>query len=379
MPFLDDRGLRLEFKMRDVYYPHEDEMGVDLAFHKEIGDDQYLHVYRERVEVERVGLKRNARLETSNMMYKLEGTRLELLSVEEAKRLLNMSELNKTYEGRSTPFIVYWANEPTYQEPYGRSALKGQFSKQDEINWTLTKGFIIFTKNGEPKMVVSMETFRALQEEAEKRYGEGAPIDHRDMNIITYDENGKAMELVQLDVSKIGNMQWIKDLMKLMFIETKTSEKAVDFYMESSVTGAQSGKAKFYDLIVSIIKSEQIQGEYIAFLKELIENCLWIANNEDSSVLIEEPIIETRDMIPISREELLIQNTAVHTGGSQSLETTARRMNPDAPEEWIEEELARIEEEKQSDDSTPLLRGRQTLLNLNDNRNKAGNIVSEEE
>ncbi|OXS77947.1 hypothetical protein [Domibacillus enclensis] len=385
VPSFDDRGPLIDFKMRDLYYPHEDEMGVDLAYERTFDEveGKFLHVYRERVEVEKkqvkTGIKRDYRLETTHMLFELDGNELTQVEEERARELLKVDEVKKIYKGRTTPFIVYWANEPTFMEPEGKSSLKGQFSKQDEVNWTITKGSIVFTKNGEPKTVVSMEVYQALQKAAEARRGKGAPIDHRDMGIVTYDKNGRAMELIQLDISKIGSMQWVKDLMKLMFMETKTSEKAVDFYMESGGTGAQSGKAKWYDLILSIIKSEQLQGEYIDFLKELIENCLWLMNHEDKKVMIEEPQIEIREMIPISREELISQNKDALVAGSQSLETTVRRTNPDASEEWIEEEVARIEEAKQSDDSTSLLLGRQTALNLNDNRNEAGDIVSDEE
>lgn len=352
VPFDDDRGIRIDFKKRDVYYPHEDEMGVDLAFHKTIDGEEYLHVYRERVEVERdKANKRNYTLKTSNILFKLTGDRTEEVEEEEAKALLKMEELNRDYPGRSTPFVVYWANEPTYQEPYGKSCLKGQLSKQDEINWTLTKNSMIFTKNGEPRLAVTKDIFRAAQEAAYERYGkENAPIDHRDLNIVTYDDKGRAMELLQLDTSKVGNIQWVKDLMKAMLMETKTSEKAIDFYMEGG-NAAQSGTAKFYDLLVSIIKAEQIQAEYVHFLQQLFENCLWLANNEDENVVIEEPEIELRDMIPVSRKELVEESMKSFSDGAQSLETTVRRLNPHSSEEWIQEEIKRINEENEIDDN----------------------------
>ncbi|MED4399786.1 hypothetical protein P9271_00230 [Metabacillus fastidiosus] len=378
VPFNDDRGLRIDFKKRDVYYPHEDDMGVDLAYCRTIEEKEYLHVYRERVEVKRDDKnKRKYTLKTSNMLFELNGDSTEAIGEEETKRLLKMNVLNQDYPGRSTPFIVYWPNEPTYQEPHGQSCLKGQLSKQDEINWTLTKNSMIFTKNGDPKIAVSRDAFRAAQEKAIQRYGEtgvGA-IDHRDLNIITYDKDGKAIELIQLDITKIGNMQWIKDLMKAMLMETKTSEKAIDFYMEHG-NSAQSGTAKFYDLLLSIIKAEQIQGEYVHFLQQLFENCLWLANNEDKKVVIEEPEIELRSMIPISKKELTEENSKPFIAGVQSLETSVRRMNPHASEEWIQEELERIES-AQPDDSLSLNYGKQTLLNLQDNRDKDGNVVDE--
>jgi hypothetical protein len=42
--------------------------------------------------------------------------------------------------------------------------------------------------------------------------------------------------------------------------------------------------AKFYDLIVSIIKSERIRDEYVEFLKDAIESSLWFANKKEDRI-----------------------------------------------------------------------------------------------
>lgn len=368
VPWNDDRGLRIDFKSRDVYFPHEDGLGCDLAYEREFEEEQYLHIYRERVEGDS--------LVTTHFLYKI-GKSDDVEEIEElqAKELLGLDSLTETFQGRSRPFVVYWPNEKTFSNPLGTSCLKNQESKQDEINWTLTRSAITFERNGKPRIAVSAEIMNALRQAAAERYGDENKIDHRDLEITTFDEQGKAMEIIQIDISKIGDIQWIKDLMKMMFIETKTSEKAVDFYMDSGGGAAQSGVAKFYDLFVSIVKAEQIQGEYIYFLQQLFENCLWLANLDDSAVIIEEPEITLKSMFPISRKELLEENVLALEKGAQSLETTVRRNNPHASEQWIDEELARIEEGKASDDSTSLLLGRQTLTNFNDNRDENGEVI----
>ncbi|MEI3607074.1 hypothetical protein SPD48_15355 [Pseudogracilibacillus sp. SE30717A] len=220
-----------------------------------------------------------------------------------------------------------------------------------------------------------------LENKAYERYGEEGRIDHRDLEITTFDDHGKALEVIQIDVTKIGDIQWVKDLMKLMLMETKTSEKVVDFYMDNSATGAQSGVAKFYDLFTSLIKAEQIQGEYIYFLQQLIESALWLANYNDDAVIIEEPEILLKSMIPISRKELIEENKLAFEGANdqptQSLETTIRRNNPNASEEWIQEELYRIEAERSNDDSFSLLNGRQTLQQMMGNRAADGNPIED--
>jgi len=230
---------------------------------------------------------------------------------------------------------------------------------------------------------VTPEIMRALQEKAYERYGDESKIDHRDLEITTLDEKGNAIEVIQIDVTKIGDVSWVKDLMKLMLMETKTSEKAVDFYLDNSGSRAQSGISKFYDLFTSLIKSEQIQQEYIYFIQELVESALWLANKQDNSIVVEEPEILLKSMIPISRKEMIEENTIAFEGANgkstQSLETTVRRNNPNASEEWIQEELERIEAEQSSDDSFSLMQGRQTLQGMMGYRDEEGNIDDGEE
>ncbi|MTW85616.1 hypothetical protein F3157_08060 [Virgibacillus dakarensis] len=372
VPWMDERGIRLEFKARDVYYPHEDGMGADLAYEIEIDEQEYLHVYREQVI--------DGDLYTSHMLYLLnESRKTEEVPDDEAKELLGMEKLEKVYPGRGRPFIIYWPNEKTFMNPLGSSCLKGQDGKQDEVNWTLTRNAITFERNGKPRIAVSKEIMAALEEKAEERYGERGRIDHRDLEITTFDDQGKAMEVIQIDITKIGDIQWVKDLMKLMLMETKTSEKVIDFYMDNSGTGAQSGVAKFYDLFTSLIKAEQIQSEYIYFLQQLIESALWLANYNDPAVVIEEPEITLKSMIPISRKELIEENNMAFESETQSLETTIRRNNPNASEEWIQEELARVEAERSNDDSFSLLRGRQTLQQFMGNRDENGDPIQDDE
>lgn len=373
VPWMDDAGLRIDFKARDVYYPHEDGLGVDLAYEREIEDENYLHIYRERVN--------NGNLHVNNKLYKLNKQREATpLPDDEASELLGMDVAEKVYKGRGRPFIVYWPNQKTFMNELGVSCLENQANKQDEINWTLTRNAITFERNGKPRIAVSKEIMQELQSRAYERYGDEGKIDHRDLEITTFDDKGKAMEVIQLDVTKIGDISWVKDLIKLILMETQTSEKMVDFYSDSSGTqsAAQSGVAKFYDLFISLLKAEQLQQEYIYFLQNLIESALWLAHESDPAVYIEEPEIQIKSMIPISRKELIEENNKAYTDKTQSLETTIRRNNPNASEEWIQEELERVEAEQSNDDSFSLARGRQTLDNFFGNRTQDGEPIDEE-
>lgn len=364
VPFRDDDGIRIDFKGRDVYYPHEDGKGVDLAYKRKFDDEDHLHVYRERVE--------KGNLITSHMIFKMSTTYdlSDRLPDEVVKKLLGINELIKTYNGRSTPFVQYMANEKTFMNPLGASVLRGQQGKQDEINWTLTRSARVFEKNGKPKIVIPISVFEELKNEALEKYGEGNEhlIDAENLEITTYGENGEILQMVQIDVSKIGDIPWVKDLIKIMLMETQTSEKAVDFYLDGGTSGAQSGVAKFYDLFLSLLKAERIQAEYIHFLKQALESSLWLANFTDPKVIIEEPSIGVKGMLPISRKELIEENALAFKEKVQSREKSVRNINPTASDEEIETEIAAIEEDNSSDDPLSLVNGRMTLANQLDNR-----------
>lgn len=398
VPWDDDRGLRIEFKARDTYFPHDDDLGADLAFSRTFEDIQYLHVYRERVyktgedeELDEIsrdkGLLPNWKapedgLRATHQLLQLGAGGIitdQPLPADKTARYLKMelSDLDVFYPGRSTLFIRYWANEKTFMNPLGVSVLQGQENTQDEINWALTRNALVFERNGKPRIAVNKDLAKGLEKSMIDAYGQKArgKFDSRLLEIFSMDDNGKSMEIIQIDITKIGDVQWVKDLMKLMLMETRTSEKAVDFYMDSGGGAAQSGVAKFYDLFISLMKAEQLQEEYIDFLKGLIEDATWLANKRDPSIVIEEPEIGIREMIPVQRKEYIDENLSLFNANKKaiSLETLLRRIYPHASDEWIQEEILRIELEKMQTDSTSLgATGAQTFANFADNRPTPG-------
>lgn len=370
VPFDGENGIRMEFKSRDVYFPHDDGQGCDLVYELTIEDEEtedeteYIHVYRERVEDEN--------LVTEHMLFNRDksGQLAQIEDETEVMDILGLDEITRTFTNRDKPFVVYWPNNKTFTNPLGRSALHNLANKQEEINWTLTRNAIVYERNGKPRIAVSKEIFQALSDKAFERHGDEGKIDHRDLEITTFDENGKAMEIIQIDITKIGDLTYVKDVMKMMLMETSTSQKALDLFNENG--GAQSGVAKLYDLFISIMKAQQIMNEYVHFLQTLFENCLWIANQDDESIMIEEPRFQIKEMIQMSRKELIDQESSAFKNGTQSLKTTVENQNPNASDEWVEDEIAQIEDGQASQDSTSILAGRSTLSNLLDNRNPNG-------
>lgn len=379
---VDDLPL-IEMKARDTYFPHADGKGADIALEEEYEDEngkleEYLHIYRERIERQPgrdpVTKKRNSNLTIEHILYKLgEDRKLEQLSDEETLEKLGLDELKTTYKDRRRGFIHYWANNKTFNNELGVSAMDGQESKQEEINWTLTRNAIVFERNGKPRIAVNKKLMTYLRDKAYDRTGDDSRIDSRDLELIEMDEEGNSIEVFQIDVSKIGSLEWVKDLMKMMFVETQTSEKAVDFYIDGTSTGgAASGIAKFYDLFTSIIKAEKLAKEYVAFLQDLYESALWMERElgEIPELPVDKPDIHLTDMIPISRKELLEQEALAYEKKIQSRYETVKKIKPNDSEESIEDEIALIESENQSDDTNGILGARSTLNNLLDNKDE---------
>lgn len=383
VPSMRNNQISLQIKERNMYYPHDDELGADLVYEipqtkeEEANKISYVHVYTER---------QNGQSVTTLDRLFLRDKNNELQLVTDAQVIedkLRLGEtfvngvLQKTFAGRQRLFITYLPNNPTFMNELGNSTLKGLESKQEEVNWTLTRAAQTFERNGKPRISIPKGTMTTLKQLAEDKYGDENQIDHELLEVTEIDEiTGKSMEIHQIDTSKIGDMTYVKEIVRAMLAETQTSENAMEL-VKRDTASAQSGTAKFYDLIVSIIKSERIRNEYVEFLKDIIESALWFANKKDSTVIIERPNIMLKDMLPQPKQELSVDNIAKFNAGVQSLEETVRANNPDKSEEWVREEIQRIEDEKASTDSTSILNGRMTMQQFMNNRNADGDPLDE--
>lgn len=378
VPIVRNGQISIDFKERNVYFPHDDDLGADLVYQlkqtqeEEENDIRYVHIYTERELGDMVQI--------SNKLYVSERSEeLKLVddpTVIEEKLRLN-GTLEYTFKGRQRRFIAYLANAPTFMNKLGNSSLKGLAGKQEEINWTITRSAQTFERNGKPRISIPKGTMSELRRIANERYSDEARIDHRLLEITEIDEQtGKSMEVHQIDTTKIGDWSYVKEIIRAMLAETQTSENAIEMVKENT-SSPQSGTAKFYDLMVSIIKAEKLRDDYIQFLKECFENALWFAQQKDSNIIIEQPNIMVKDMIPQPKQELSTDNIAKYNASVQSLQETIRQNNPDKSEEWINEEIERIKEDKSSTDSLTADRGNQTINNFLNNRDSEGNVLDE--
>lgn len=363
VPEVVNGQVKLSFKERNVYYELEDGKTYQLRYIVERDDDKYVHVHEE-VEGEN-------ELTGSHTVYHMDDNG-DLQLVDDEEIIFDITKLEReqrdyVLKGRKRTLFVYLPYSPTFMNRYGRSVLMGQEGKQDEVNWTMTRTAQIFERNGKPRISVSKEVMERLMQLSEQRYGVENKFDHRDLEVTTIDEDGQSLQIHQIDISKIGDITYVKDIIKMMLMETQTSEKAIDFF-SSEGAQAQSGTAKFYDLFLSIMKAEQMRDEYIEFIQQGVENCMWLLNRDNSDIIIEKPIIVQKDMMPVTSKETSTLNNQSYAAGTQSLEQTVRNNNPDKSEEWIMEEVEKIEAERTSQDSMSLLRGNMTGLNFNDNK-----------
>lgn len=363
VPEVINGQVKLSFKERNVYYELEDGKTYQLRYIVERGDDKFVHVHEE-VEGEN-------ELTGSHTVYHMDDNG-DLQIVDDEEIIFDITKLerdqrNYVLKGRKRTLFVYLPYSPTFMNRYGRSVLMGQEGKQDEVNWTMTRTAQIFERNGKPRISVSKEIMERLMEVSLRKYGVDNKFDHRDIEMTSIDEDGRSIQIHQIDISKIGDITYVKDVIKMMLMETQTSEKAIDFFTSEGAQ-AQSGTAKFYDLFLSIMKAEQMRDEYIEFIQQGVENCMWLLNQINSDIIIEKPIIVQRDMMPVTSKETSTLNNQSYAAGTQSLEQTVRNNNPDKSEEWIMEEVEKIEAERTSQDSMSLLRGNMTELNFNDNK-----------
>ena len=363
IPEIINGQVKLTFKERNIYYELNDGKTYQLRYFKKIGKKEYVHVHEE-VEGERS-------LIVNHKVYAIKGND-DLTLIDDEDIIMEITGIPPEdryveYVGRKRKFFEYLPYNPTFTNPFGRSALAEQAGKQDEINWTITRASQTFERNGKPRISVTSGIMDELVNISQERYGTDYNFDHRDLEVTELDDDGNSLVIHQIDVSKIGDIPYVKEIIRMMFMETQTSEQSVDFLREGTAA-AQSGIAKFYDMLISVMKAEKLRAEYVAFIQRGVESCLWLLKRDNENIIIEKPSITQQEVIPVTSKEVAEENIIKYQAGAQSLETTVRNINPDKSEEWILNEVEDIEAGKVSQDSMSLLRGNMTATNFNDNK-----------
>src|SRR5699024_7288373 len=122
---------------------------------------------------------------------------------------------------------------------------------------------------------------------------------------------------------------------------------------------------------------EPIRNGYVEFLRDLFEGTLWLINsNINNRIIVEKPVINVGDMITKPKDESDKTIIEKYEKGLLSLESSIKELNQEKDDDWVLDEVARIQDEKASDDSFLLLSGRQSIQGMFGNRDSSGNPLN---
>src|SRR5699024_1076782 len=88
------------------------------------------------------------------------------------------------------------------------------------------------------------------------------------------------------------------------------------------------------------------------------------------------PVINVGDMITKPKDESDKTIIEKYEKGLLSLESAIKELNPEKDDDWVLEEVARIQDEKAADDAFSLLSGRQSIQGMVGNRDASGNPLN---
>jgi len=346
----DDTTKRVWFEwvLREKFFPHDDELGADIAWIEEQGEGdrkkQFLRVERQRLT--------ETGLTVQQMVFRMEGDTVgEQIDIRqyESDYGLDIPE-DVELSGVNELMCGFVTNDETLLYPRGRSALRNIDIIQEEINWTITRDAIVFEKHGKPKLAIPRKLWDTVAGENQRHYGQRF-VRNADLEVVSYDENNGAVpQYITWDAKLERSFEHVTRLIKYMLAITKTSPQAAG--LEDGK--GDSGVALLYLWIQSVIKAEAIKEKFDKAIKDAIRKCIILENALGGTQYeVKAPVIEWGDMLPKAESEKETGEIAKYEGGVQSLETTIRRMHPDWSEEAIQAEIEKIQNERAMDTMNP--------------------------
>ena len=337
-----------EWVTRDMFFPHQDGLGADIAWIENRGDSDKPKMY---LRVERHRLTETG-LTVQQMVFRMEGDAVaERMDVQEYARQYNV-EIPEDMElaGVTELMCGMVTNDETLERPRGRSALRNVAVIQEEINWTITRDAVVFEKHGKPKLAIPRSLWDTVARTNHEHYG-AFFVRNADLEVVSYDENkGAVPQYITWDAKTQQSFEHVNRLIKYMLAITKTSPQAAGL---EPGTGS-SAIALLYLWIQTVIKAEAIRNKFDTAIKDAIRKCIILENALGGTQYeVKAPVIEWGDMLPKAESEQNKEERANYEAGVQSLETTVRRIHPDWSEEAIEEEIRKIMEEKAVDTMNP--------------------------
>lgn len=330
-----------EWVLGDLYFPHTDGRGADIAWIEEWGDEarkqRFLRVERQRLDANGLTVKQ--------LVYAMEKD--TVMDEVDIKGYATAHELDipedAEFPGVTELLCGAVTNDETLVYPRGRSALRNIDGLQEEINWTITRDSIVFEKHGKPKLAIPRALWDTVANQNQRDYG-GRFVRNADLEVVSFDEKtGAVPQYITWDAKIQQSFEHVARLIKYMLAISKTSPQAAGLEEGKG----DSGVALLYLWIQSVIKAEAIKDKFDAALKDAIRKCMLLENVLGTGGLkVSNPVIEWRDMLPKADSEKDTEEIEKYSGGVQSLETTVRRMHPDWSEEAILAEIQKIQDEQ---------------------------------
>lgn len=341
----DMKGTWFEWKPADLYFEHDDDLGADIPWVEERGDEKFLRVERQRLEEDKLTIQQLAFKMDSDMVK-------EEMDIQEYAQQFNV-EVPEDQElaGITELMCGYIPNDETLLNPRGRSGLRNIDVIQEEINWTITRDSIVFEKHGKPKLAIPRALWDSVANKNKTYYGDRF-VRHADLEVVSYDEkNGAVPMYITWDAKTEQSFEHVQRLIDYMLAISKTSAQAVGVNVDQ---GGRSAIAILYEWIQSVIKAESIKDKFDNAIKEAIRKCIILENALGSTAFKDvDPVVEWADMLPKADSEKDEEEIKKFEGGVQSLETTIRNLHPDWSEEAIAAEVEKILEQKAVDSYSP--------------------------
>jgi hypothetical protein len=337
-----------EWVLGDLYFPHTDGRGADIAWIEEWGEgtnkQRFLRVERQRLDANGLTVKQ--------LVFRMEkDTVMDEISIKDYATAHELDiPADAEFPGVKELLCGYVANDDTLVYPRGRSALRNIDGLQEEINWTITRDSIVFEKHGKPKLAIPRALWDTVANQNQRDYG-GRFVRNADLEVVSFDEKtGAVPQYITWDAKVQQSFEHVTRLIKYMLAISKTSPQAAGLEEGKG----DSGVALLYLWIQSVIKAEAIKDKFDAGIKDAIRKCMILENAlGDASLKVANPVIEWRDMLPKADSEKDTEEIEKYSGGVQSLETTIRRMHPDWSEKAIEEEIQKIQDEQAASGLNP--------------------------
>lgn len=342
----DTKGVWFEWTLADLFFPHDDGMGADIAWIEERGED------KEYLRVERQQLK-DGNLVVENLVYTMKN---DTVDVE-----MDIAEYNKLYEldilgrdelvGVNELMCGFVPNDETLLAPRGRSALRNVDMLQEEINWTITRDSVVFEQHGKPKLAIPRGLWESVAKKNNADYG-GRFVRNADLEVVSFDEKtGAVPQYITWDAQTAQSFEHVNRLIDYMMAISKTASTAVGL---GGSSGGLSAKAILYEWIQSVIKSEAIREKFDHAIKGAIRKCIILENHvSKTNFEVKDPIVEWKGMLPKADAETDEEESSKYTSGVQSLETTVRKINPDWSEDAILAEVEKIKDDQIVDSMNP--------------------------